>query len=264
MSTLEITRPELLRHVGRMLGFNRDPTAWTTTELQDVNDAVDAGVRQFYTPPILPRERTAHLWSWLQPVLSQALTIGVADYTLPATFGGFCNELSFAASDNVPVRPLKQTGMEQILAKRQTHGSATWSAPPTHYAVTSSTTTGEARQRFSLALWPAPDQAYTLSGEYFFNPAGVSDAEPYPLGGQPHGETLLASCLAAADLQMNQAAGTFMGKFMERLAASVSFDRSSSGPFHFGYNGDRSAERFLPNRRYSNMPQYNGTPADQY
>ena len=62
----------------------------------------------------------------------------------------------------------------------------------------------------------------------------------YGLGGVPHSETLLASCLDIAELRDDDTLGTHSAKFIQRLAASVAQDRAN-GPTELGYNADSSA-----------------------
>lgn len=69
-STLVITRVELLRSVGRLIGVGRDSTAWPANTRIDIDDVVDIGCRRAYSPPILPGEIHSHNWSFLEPILT--------------------------------------------------------------------------------------------------------------------------------------------------------------------------------------------------
>lgn len=256
--SLAVTRTELLRAVGRYLGFGDDPASdWDAHQLQAALDAVTAGEAQFYAPPILPGERTAHRWSFLKQFLVLTTTAGQGDYDLPTDFGGALERLSFSANDNVWEGQLRLTGHAQILAQRQRNDGR---SRPCLYAVWPLPATGEQPQRWGLSLYPIPDQEYTLSGPYLINPHGVEANTPYPLGGQPHGETLRQSVLAAAELAMDGEQGVHWNAFLQRLAASVSLDRATSGPHLFGYNTDRSIapsiERIPTGRR--RYVTYNG------
>ena len=83
--------------------------------------------------------------------------------------------------------------------------------------------------------------SFEVQFRYRSNPYNLSPSKPYPLGGQPHAETLIASCLAAAELKLNDEQGPHYADFIEKLRSSVSIDRRMN--LHtLGYNGDGSCE----------------------
>lgn len=85
-NTIGLTYTELRRWIGREIGKDRDPTAWSSTTITDAGDILKAGLRQFYWPQVLPGETTPHVWSFLQPTLAQlelhgAYTTGTVSVT---------------------------------------------------------------------------------------------------------------------------------------------------------------------------------------
>ncbi len=252
-TTLDITRADIKRQVGRFLGWDRNSSNWTANEATDISDAIAQGERMFYAPPVLPGERTAHRWSFLRPSLSLSISAGITDYDLPVLWGGFVERLAYSSSDNVPYRYLKETSLTEIQERRQLDVSTALQAVPFLFATYPLDAPQEVRtapQRFKITFYPSPINDYTLVGPYYLNPYSTDDTNSYPLGGQPHAETLLTACLAAADLVMNQNTGVQMGKFMMLLHTSVSIDRGAHGPFLFGYNGDDSVGGQWNNRRH--------------
>lgn len=258
-STLSLTRAELLRAVGRYLGWDRNPSNWTSDQTTDGDDILNAGLRQFYTPPCLPDERTVHHWSFLEPTYQFQTIADIDTYDLPDLFGGFKDGLYCAPGDNAWF-PLKETSIANILTLKSRDLSAiTISSQPEWFCVEAQPTTGETPQRFSLTLFPATGGTFNLKGQYYINPYAVSSALTYPMGGQPHAETIQESCLAAAELQMNGEQGPHYAQFMVRLKASISFDRKATGPKQFGYNGDRSGGQCIGGRNsWTNPMTYNG------
>lgn len=246
-STLSLTRDELLRAIGRYLGMDPTPGNWSASEVVTGNDILGIGLRQFYSPPILPNERSAHSWSFLRPTLTLGLVANQGEYDLPDLFGGFVERLYFTSGDTVG-QPITITGVGEILHLRQGDGVTALTGFPQKAAVDQIPSDGTLGQRFSLMFWPVPDSNYTVAGPYYINPYLVTSSLTYPLGGQPHAETLRESCLAAAELEVNGERGNHMAKFLERLAASVSIDRRM-GPKTFGYNGDPSMARGKFDRR---------------
>ncbi len=112
-------------------------------------------------------------------------------------------------------------------------------------------------------MWPKPDVAYTIIGEYKHIPDALTGLLPYPPGGGDHAETIMAACLAAAELFLDDEKGVRWQYFMERLAASVAVDSRKKGS-NLGYNGDGSDRKFPPGRSWrdyeNNAVTYNGDP----
>ena len=230
MATLEITRTGILRYVGRFLGISRDSADWTTDQDNDVDDAISSGERQFYQPPI------PHAWSFLKPVMVLPLVAGTGEYDLPDDFGGFVDpKLSFTSDSNA-VLSVMLTSVSKILTYRQRTNFAN-TTQALYAAVSPLPQTGQSEgQRYQLLVHP--EGSGILNGRYYSYPYGISSSTPYPLGGQPHAETLLESCLAAAELQMNDMRGPHHERFMELLAASIELDRRQTGTKLYGYNGN--------------------------
>ena len=67
-STIAYTLTELRRWVGREIGKNRTYASVDTIGQEDINDAIKAGLHQYYWPP------NGHAWSFLEPTQAQ-LTI---------------------------------------------------------------------------------------------------------------------------------------------------------------------------------------------
>lgn len=255
-STLEITRVELVRAVAHEWGY--DPATVDATELNDINDSIQSGERNFYRPPILAHlgEKTSHKWSWAQPILTLPLKANQADYELPDLFGGLVGSLVFASDSNALGLRLRFTGIGEILADRQqTGGTAT--GQPDRFAIYPAPADGTKAQRQFASFWPTPDAGYIVQGPYFITFNAVTSTAPYPMGGQPHAETLRAACLAAAEMESTKQQGPRYAAFLQELAASVSFDRSVSGPHNFGYNGDHSGPRGTLRRHWGQEVTYN-------
>lgn len=218
-----------------------------------------SGERQFYAPP--PINGFVHSWSFLRPQLSLSVVADDADIDLPDDFGGFIDPfLSFVAANN-QYYPVQLTTVSEILKFRQFENLSA-SVQTTHAAVNrksfAGTTVG---MRSELILFPTPTAAGTLKAAYYAAPNATTDAAPYPLGGEVHGETLLASCLAAAEIERDKKPGPMRLLFMERLAASIAHDKTTS-PRNIGYNGDGSADSY--SRVRGADPMYNGVLMTDY
>lgn len=249
-STLSITRSDIKAALGRFLTISRSSGNWSSDMVTDMNAVIKSGENSFYHPMVLPGEKSVHDWSFLQPIMSLDIDATVADYTLPGDFGGFIDPyLSFAAADN-QIFKVELVSAGEILKLRQqenlySYSQSLWAAETW---ITGDQTSG---QRKKLMLFPAPTSDGTLEAPYHSNPNAISDAAPYPLGGQPHAETLLEAVLSSAELKYNDTEGPHNARFRELMIASVAFDRKVGSPRYLGYNRNRShRERFSPFLRH--------------
>ncbi len=230
-SNLSITREDLFVALGLYMDYGRNPAIWTEDELTNIESSLSSGINTFYNPP-------GHSWSFLRPRLSLSIVADTADYDLPDDFGGFLDQyLSFSLADN-KFEPVLQTSVPLILKYRQNENLIV-AIQSMLFATSVKASNGTTGQRSEVLLFPTPKQDGTLVGTYYSIPNNVSDSSPFPLGGQPHAETLLAACMAAAELDKTKQQGPLAAKYQERLAASIQHDRRT-GPKHLGYNGDRS------------------------
>ena len=260
-SNLSVNRAELLREVGRFLGWNRDPAQWSVNQTTDGNDIVNKGLRQFYQPPLLPNERTSHDWSFLKPIGRITTVPGVWKYQLPDDFIGVDGSLTFE-SDESSARVIEVTHDARIRRLRQweSNDAGTTGTPylASPFPLASDGTDG---QRWEMWFYPTPDEVYEIAFRYHSSPMQITSSKPYPLGGQPHSETLIESCLAAAELKMEDQKGVHWEEFMQRLMASVAHDRRATGPHSLGYNGDRASVPIFKHDR-SRHVTYNGVRYD--
>lgn len=239
-SSLSITRADLLRHIGRKRGWDRDPANWDERQHLDGDDILSMGLRRFYSPPRLPGEPTSHRWSFLRPIHVMTTETAKGDYDLPDDFGGIDGKLYFG-SDLVGNGSLTRVGEQWVLAQRQ--GDSGITGYPKYYATAVLPGDGDEPQRFTLMLTPTPDSEYSLRFQYRVNPYNLTATKTYPLGGQPHSETLIASCMAACDSILgSDEPGKADAEFMALLAGSVAHDRAEMGPRNMGYSHGHGAD----------------------
>lgn len=254
-SSLSLGFSDLRSEIGYFLGYTRDSGNWSAGEITEINAVLSAGLRQFYFPPPLG-QGLPHEWSFLRPITTIPTVADTSDYTLPDDFAGMEGDMTFAASDNV-AGPVEIVGEHQIRKLRE--GNTSSSGIPRFGSVRPKTTDGTTGQRFQLNLWPTPDAVYTLYYRYKLLPSALTSIAPYPYGGAPHAETLKASCLAAAEIDIDDEKGPRWAHFQAMLAASIAHDRLAQPPEKLGYNGDYSdsqARRHYP-VRLQNV-SYNG------
>lgn len=229
------------------IGWGTDAAQWQADQLAMINRLVKEGLRQFYAPPRLPTQTRPHRWSFLRPVETLETVAEQGDYDLPDAFGSLDGNLTFEEESGI-LHTISNVGEGRIRGLRQE--SATPGKPlfcavrPKRHAVPQTTA-----QRFQLLLHPLPDAAYLLSYRCRINPDSLDESVPdstYPPGGMIHGQTIIASCLAAAEMRFKGGKGPAWERFLERLEASVAVDLEQA-PTNFGRNSDR-------NRRVSTRP----------
>lgn len=159
------------------------------------------------------------------------------NYDLPDDFGGIEGEMTFAVVTQFP--PIKEVGEGQIRAARQ---ETTNRNRPIFVAVRPKESDGTGGQRYEAMFAPIPGATvYVLTYRKRILVDALTSGNPHPYGGMAHSETILASCLAAAEL-LEDKKGVHWDTFMERLTASIDEDKQAHSRSFYGYNRDLSDE----------------------
>ena len=260
-STLSLSLTDIRKEIGWYWLGERASGSWSADELTQIDDIINSGLRQFYHPAPGGLAPKGYKWSFMEPTTTLSTVAGTEDYTLSANFGGMIGIATYATADN-RWSPIETTGEARIRLLRQ-RDSGTAQSNPRFMAIRPMSSDGSNGQRFQLMLWPDPDKAYTVSYRYHALPSKLTAGNPYPLGGEAHAETILASCLAVAEARQENNAGIHTANFMQRLQASISYDRLMHTPEASGYNGDVSDGLAFneQDNRYINgdVVQYNGS-----
>ncbi len=268
-SSLSLSVTDLRAEIGHFLGYGRGADtfgepAWTVSQTNNITAVLKSGLSQVYTPPPISDREASHNWSWLRPFSTLTIGAGLSRTPLPADFGGFEGPIYLmgdSARRHWPI-PVTNEGMVQgrLAANPDTTGSPQMAAE----SFIKGTSPG-AGSRSDLIVWPVTDAAYTFQIEYKYLPDALTGLLPYPPGGAEHAELFKASCLACAELQLDDAPGARRMHFMQMLTASVHADRKRKGTW-IGYNGDNSDNRYsrhggATDRNLWGSPiTYNGNP----
>jgi hypothetical protein len=144
------------------------------------------------------------------------------NYTLPSNLAYIIGNLSFDGDDKY-YGPVQMVGEGMIRSLREE--GLDHFGQPQYAALRPVAGTGTTHQRYQLAVWPAPDEDYTLSYQYSVTPEVLTDTTAeYPWGGAVHAETILQSCLSAAEHRMNDERGLQYARYQELLATSIQID----------------------------------------
>ena len=262
--TLNVPMHMITGRVGNYLGFGygiyNGEKAWTDRQWIRIKDFTDSGLRQFYYPPDPAGGLNSHNWSFLRPHASLTLESGATTLELPADFAGVEGPVVFSAGQAVAALPcpVMNEGYVRELAVRFPNATGR----PIACAVSplKGTTAGRS-PRAELLVHPTADQEYTVGIQYYLAANALTAANPWAYGGTMHAETIIASCLAVAELRLNDVKGVHHQTFLERLAASIAMDRRMKAQ-DLGYVGDSSDNLFHSHRRHgyhAGSVTFNGT-----
>lgn len=237
-STSTFTYDELRAEVGSFLGWGTDPTGWSADQVNRIKRCVRSGLNQFYHPAPLEGEMASYDWSFMRPVLSITLPSGSNTIPLPDDTGGIEGQITINSTLSRVWYPIDLVNDNMVRGKFEEFPNLT--GPPQIASILwGRGTTGQGSQRVSLFVFPTPDQSYNLQFNYYVNANYLDEAFPYHMGGAPHTETVIESCLAIAEQTLDDAATIHSAKFKERLAASINADRKMK-PQKLGVNRDMS------------------------
>jgi hypothetical protein len=203
------------------------------------------GLRQFYNPPVLPRDERPHSWGFLRPTLE--ITTEADEHVYPAgdDFAELVEQPYYDETTAVYER-IRIVGVAELNRQRAMDKST---GRPTRVAVVPTAFDEDKGQRYELHFHPTPDDEYTIKAPYQVRMDLPLEDESYPAGGMEHADTIQASCLAVAQELEGVGEIDWRAKFMTCLAASVGKDRRAHAARTLGYNGDRSDSRHSSARR---------------
>lgn len=232
-ASLTLDYDELVAQVCQYLHGIDDISKIETWEQRALRRCILNGLRRFYYPaqvdPNIPWD-----WSFLRTDFTFITEVGVGDYIQPENFGGLIGPLHHLPGDNIRV-PIIKTTWDRILSYRELNISITnW---PMHYAEVPVPSGGRSSQRWQISIWPNASAVYTFKGKQRINPLAPNGEQVYLYGGPEHSQTIIESCLAAAELMKGEN-GPHMAEFLNCLRTSMVLDDAAHAPEFIGYNGD--------------------------
>ena len=225
-----VTYTDLFNAVSRFLGYGDTLTTRQTTEVDEI---VQAGVRQFYYPPASEGYDGVYRWSFLRFGGSISLSAGVSRYHLPDGFGDIDGVLTYQAEERLPC---VNRVAEELVRSRIAHRPE--NAPPRFCAIVYRSDFGERGQGKDIVFWPVPDRAYTLDYVADADTGKLDkDERLFPLGGQMFSELVLESCLSKAEQFSNDEMGHHTQLFNQHLVSAIARDRQNSATVYGDMSG---------------------------
>lgn len=258
-SGLSLGYADFCTETGYYLGYGRDsiaaPTKWSADEQTDIDRVVQDGYRQFLAAQGGERP---HEWSFLRIITSLDTAAGTYNQTLPDNCGGdIGDELYFDVTESYSA-PARKVSVETILEFRSGQSTAATGAPKFFATRMLTGAAGATGQRYEVIFYPTPDAIYTMHFRHTILSANLTVAAPYPLGGMRHGATIQASCLAVAELRMNDEKGPRWADYVRQLEGSVRVDERTPGRLWLGYVGGNRRADLWP-RAIPPQTTYNGS-----
>jgi len=219
-TSLAVSYTDLKKSVATFLGY--DPDALTTKQGNEVDDYIQAGVRQFYYPPMTEGSDPAFEWDFLRQEGTLVTTSGVADYRLPDGTNRIFGQLQ-VQGEVTPSIPLISYGDLMAMRSRPVTGI------PHCAAFAAESVFGEKGQMRKLLLYPTPEKAMTIKFRCDADSGKLNaTTRPFPLGGAMFSELITESCLAIAEQRANDESGIHTAKFAQLLASMIQRDRRTS------------------------------------
>ena len=215
--SLSVTYESLAGETGFYLGYGRSVSDFSAKQLSDVELILSKAMRMWYFPST---PGGLYRWSFLRKTSPITLIADQEAYDLPEDFGGLSTDCINFAQD-ARKGYMTRRSEDKLLTL---FANAWASGDPRYYAIRQKGTFSTGRAQYELLLYPVPAEAVEISVKYSSLPAELSVTNPYPLGGEQHGETILAACLACAEQKMEDAPGINTANFQKLLEASMAID----------------------------------------
>lgn len=257
--TSTLTYSDLASHIADFAGYGTVAPFGDTTgtgNLLRVDRAVRGGVRKVYSP-VPPFD-----WSFLHVYATLNLQAGQSSVLLPGACSGIEGDLliQLASSSQGSFYPRIELTNPEVVKARLLAFPTNTGYPMIAAIEQLDGVTLVAGQQKQLIVYPAADQAYFVSFQFYVAPdaplppppagqpfgtanpsyPGMATGNPFVYGGAIHAETFKEACLAEWECLYDDAmTGPHEAKFRERLAASMAVDRRSKPQF-LGKNRDTS------------------------
>lgn len=105
---------------------------------------------------------------------------------------------------------------------------------PVFYSVRTTRFDPTVGSRKVLAMYPTPDQAYSMRVPMILRPTMIDGTNMYPVGGEVLSQAILEACLAAAEHNFEEREHVHEKRFQEMIAMAVRNDQERRSPTSLG------------------------------
>ena len=162
---------------------------------------------------------------------------------LDAAFDAVANDsdLTYYPSPDYWYPPVKWRHDATI---RQLEGNNPEFDRPVFYSVRTVTFDPTVGSRKVLALYPTPDQVYTLRVPMILRPVLLDATNLYAIGGEVLSQVMLEACLASAEHNFEEREHVHERRFMELIGLAIRDDQDRSSPTRLGPDMGDNRGRF--------------------
>ena len=196
---MAVTFSYLVQQVGLLLKNDRTPLG---DDLMEVKEIVNDGYLRFLNE---------HDWSFLSPSTTLAVLADAEETALPSGFEEMLDNFWFAHDAALGRNIIWRTSPENI--RRMKAEYANESATPREFAIEPVAFVAATGQRWQAVWFPVPSAALTLHYRYRAAAAALSSDSDYPMGGQRHGQTILAACRTECEVNKGQTSGIYEARY---------------------------------------------------
>lgn len=229
---MTLTYSDIKEEIAYLIGTPQN--SWDAVTAQAVDQAIRKGIDSVV-------HNGLHQWSWMRPRWAMSTAPDQRRYPLPRDFEQFVSDLYFDGV-NYQYQPITQLPASRLL---QLAAITTTTGTPTRYAIESEAHDGATPQGSLLVLDPTPDANYQLFGYYMIGVRPLSDLNPYPPGGDAHGQLFLAAILATIESKFLDSMQAKQVEYQDMLQVHIQIDLRRQ-PRNLGKIGDNSGR--MPGR----------------
>jgi len=224
MNTYETLKSD----VGYFLGYGH--SGFSADEVLEIEKAVNKGVDAFLHPKIV--DEVGYKWSFLTPVSTITLTVDEDTYALPSGITGIVGNLHYPKDSGLASIAF-DVGQQRIEEAQQFYGNEGY---PTLGTLLSTKVDDALVQKLLVYPTPQVEVVITFKGIIDVDET-IVDAES-PAGMELYSGVISQSCLAAAELYVDDDDGKHEKRFVEMLKGAIDRDRRLK-PSLLGYAGDK-------------------------
>lgn len=219
---MTVSYDSLIERVGHFLFGLR--TGFTSDQREDCEMCITDGLRRVYT---------AHQWSFFRPVKTITTASGTATYSLPTGYESIESEMHYAPGESDYYPPVRERHDSEI-RRLQMDNEDTDYDRPRYFSVRAVEFDPTVGSRKQLVLYPTPDDTYVLYARLTLRPTMIDSTNQFPVGGEQLAQVILESCLAAAELSLDDTTGIHGKQFAELLPFAIQADLLSATPRTLG------------------------------
>lgn len=209
--------------LGEYIGYTSDESAWTSTEVSELDRRVQEIYRWILYPATIPGEKLSHVWDCMKQDATLTTVANQQAYTLPSDTSMIDGDFTYPSG--TWCAPIRKTSPADIRKKAMLSSSTSY---PVFYATRWKAQVAGLNQRQEVLFWPTPSAVWNLNYVKVVLPGPLSKSNPYPLGGPQMSQLMIEGIKAIGEAVKMGRRGDQWALFIDRLEAAIRMDRTTS------------------------------------